>query len=136
MARRKKSKKSRSQRVSSSNTTRNKRVLRSRYYIKKQNLPRLRKEHLLDDLRRFKPELVTPYLTNQAKDAKIERQYNGHYEKYAFIDPLRTMVCVRRRLRKRMIFRYLNKSGKGGGIRRLKLHIKPRILNPTSYIKC
>lgn len=139
MAKRSSKRKRRAQRVNSYNTTRKKtRVLRDMDIIRRLNreVPRLKKD-IIQDLRRFHPELTTPYLLSNGKtaDIKVRRPYT-RYEKLSFMNPVKAMVCTRRKLRKRMIFRYLNKSGKGGAGRRLKLKLTPRVMNPTSYIKC
>lgn len=141
MAKRKIRSRKRSQRVTSRNTNASS-VLRSR------NLRRFRsgsrkRLSLVQDNRFFHPEgKYRRILTKGGREARYTLSSNrltrkdGTLGKIQFKSPLRSYVCIRRQLRRRMIFRFLNKSGRGGAFRRLKLKMAPRVMNPTSYIKC
>ena len=105
------------------------------------NRNKITKSHLkqIEDLRifDFKPAGYHDPLTLAGIPAVIKlsapkkptKQKDRTKDRLQFENPLKTIVCIRRKWRRKTLFK-LRKIGKGTG------SFKKRIMSPTSYIKC
>ena len=124
-------------------------ITKPNYHIKKKSLLRetvknrnkITIGHLkkIEDLRifDFKPAGYHDPLTLAGIPAVIKlsapkkptKQKDRTKDRLQFQNPLKTIVCIKRRIRRETLFK-LRKIGKGTG------SFKRRIMSPTSYIKC
>ena len=108
-------------------------TVKNRYKIKQVHLKEIEDLRIFD----FKPagyhDPLTlagiPAVLKLSEPKKPTKIKDRTKDRLKFENPLKTIVCIKRRVRREMLFK-LRKIGKGTG------SFKKRIMSPTSYIKC